>query len=75
MDIALALLKLLLVLLWIALLPVILLIATPFVLWWPRRKSSRSYIETVLRRYWMVICLSALAGGEALDVDVDVDDK
>ena len=63
------LLKLCLLLLWLVLLPVVLIVATPFVLFLPRKDHTGSFLLVVLRRYWKVIWIWSLFG-EASDVDV-----
>lgn len=68
-DIIIPLLKFCLLLLWLVLLPVVLLVATPFVLLLPRKDSSLSFTSIVLRRYWNVIRIWSLFG-DASDVDV-----
>ncbi len=68
-DIIIPLLKLCLLLLWLVLLPLVLLVATPFVLLLPRKDDSRSFLSVVLRRYWRVIWIWSLFG-DASDVDV-----
>jgi hypothetical protein len=67
-DIVIPLLKFCLLLLWLLLLPVVLLVATPFVLLLPRQDDSRSFISVVFRRYWRLIWIWSLFG-EASDVD------
>jgi len=69
-DIAIALVKLLLFVVWLLLIPVALLVASPFVLLWPRSDDSTSYTRVILLRYWKVIWIWGLFA-EAADAGVD----
>jgi len=69
-DIAIAILKLLLFVAWLLLIPVALLLASPFVLLWPRSDASTSYMRVMLRRYWKAIWIWGLFA-EAADASVD----
>lgn len=68
-DIIIPLLKFCILLSWFVLLPVVLLVATPFVLLLPRKDDARPFISVVLRRYWRVICIWTVFGSAA-DVDL-----
>ena len=47
--------QLLLLLFGFVLMPIALIVATPFVLLWPRSNAAESYTRTVFRRYFRIV--------------------
>jgi hypothetical protein len=47
--------QLLLLLFVLVLMPFVLIVATPFVLLWPRPKTGETYVRTVFRRYGRIV--------------------
>lgn len=47
--------QLLLLLFVLILMPFVLIVATPFVLLWPRPKAGETYVRTVFRRYGRIV--------------------
>ena len=56
--------QLLIFLFGLVLVPIALIVATPFVLLWPRSNAEESYVRTIFRRYFRIVqILSHLGNG------------